>query len=88
MTTSRQVRHIRATVYARLPWSWTLPTGFDLAESIAPIINGTGACLPERGYAVIALLTRVQYAISTQGGYHSRITAVSRCVRGIRKTTI
>jgi hypothetical protein len=88
MTTSRQVRHIRATVYARLPWSWTLPTGFDLAESIAPIINGTGAGLPERGYAVITLFTRVQYAIPTQGVYHSHIIAIRRCIWWVRKTTI
>ena len=60
------IRYVGATGYARLPWGWTLPAGFDLTAGIAAITIVR--------VAVIAFLTWVQYAIST-GAYRSGICA-------------
>ena len=60
------IRYVGATGYARLPWGWTLPAGFDLTDGIAAITIVR--------VAVIAFLTWVQYASST-GAYRSGICA-------------
>src|SRR5208283_5126165 len=51
-------------IHARLARGRTQIVGFDLAIGVAAIINGIGTDLLGRGHAVIALLARVENAIS------------------------